>query len=430
MNLTRNQIIILAGGGLIVVFILFAFLWGRQNSGNQQLQDVTLNVWGVFDDFSLFQDAINNYEKIRTNVRVQYRLMNPATYEQDLVNALAENRGPDIFMFQNSWLPKHINKLVPASASQLTIADFRRLYPTVVEQDFAPDGQIYALPLYIDTLSLLYNRDFFDRKAVALPPKTWAELEGMIPRLREVNQNTGEIVSAAAAIGGSGKSINRMADILSAIFLQSGTQMTDAGFTQATFANSAGSSGLNFYLQFSNQFSPSYTWNDSLHYSIDGFADGNVSMIFNYAYQLTALKRKNPFLAAEVAPLPQFDTSNPITIANYLGMAVSNKSQNYGYAWDFVIYLTTNEANARTYMKASGHPPALRTVINEVVNDPFFGVFAKQALIARSWPQIDNNAVDQSFSNMVESVLSNQLSPQEALRKSADEISQLMQKRR
>jgi len=172
MQLTRSQLII-AGSALFIILFIIGVATGLI-PGLRRIQErapeVTLTVWSV-DSRVLFNDNLLGYTALRPNVRVNFEEINPATYEQDLINALAAGRGPDIVMFHNSWLPKHYNKLVPAKDEQLTLTSLRETFPEVVEQNFAPDGQIFALPLYIDTLALLYNRDAFDRTGIALPPK-------------------------------------------------------------------------------------------------------------------------------------------------------------------------------------------------------------------------------------------------------------------
>ena len=57
-------------------------------------------------------------------------------------------------------------------------------------------------------------------------------------------------------------------------------------------------------------------------------------------------------------------------------------------------------------------------------------MFAKQALTARSWPQVDNVFVEQAFSQMIQDVLSGQLTVREALEKAQSAITARMQGRR
>jgi len=54
------------------------------------------------------------------------------------------------------------------------------------------------------------------------------------------------------------------------------------------------------------------------------------------------------------------------------------------------------------------------------------GVFAAQALTARSWPQIDNVEVKKSFDDMIESVTTGKLSAEKALREAEDKLTALM----
>ena len=152
-------------------------------------------------------------------------------------------------------------------------------------------------------------------------------------------------------------------------------------------------------------------------------------MMFNYYYQAGALKTKNPFLNFAVAPMPQpAGALQPVNYANYWGYAVSVKSQNAWWVWDLLAFMTTNEEATAAYLKTTGKPPALRTIINAKLNDPDFGVFARQALTARSWPQVDNLAVEKSFSDMIRLVVTGEAPPEAALRRAEEEITALMKR--
>lgn len=441
--LTRSRVIMLGAVALVVLFIILLFAGVipglRLKPGAPA--SVKLTVWGVFDSRQVFDDLINLYRKAHSNVEISYEQKNPDTYEADLIGALAAGTGPDIFMFQNTWLPKHKDKITPVSTTTLPYATFRAAFPQVVSEQFAPNQIIYASPLYLDTLALFYNKDMFDKNSIPLPPKTWTEFTADVNKLKQINPTTNEILRAGAAIGGSNQSINRGTDILNLLMLQAGTQMVDPGFQNATFAQTAGNgeqaglNSLNYYSAFANPSSPSYTWNENLHYSVDNFAEGNTAMMFNYSHQIPIIHNKNPFLNFGIAPAPLEsgceNTQPPtcVSYANYWGLAVSKRSRNPAWAWDFIINTTiTNKAAAESYFTATKKPPALISLINDNINDPDYGVFIKQALIARSWPQIDNNVVDKSFSDMIQAVITGRLSSIDAIKKAEDEITQLMQK--
>lgn len=436
MNLTRSQLIIIGSALLIILFIIgvaTGIIPGLR-SNRERPPELTLTIWGI-DSRVLFNDNILGYTALRPNVRVNYEEINPATYEQDLINALAAGRGPDVVMFHNSWLPKHYNKIVPVKSEQLLLSSLQQQFPEVIEQDFAPDGQIFALPLYIDTLALLYNRDTFDRTGIALPPKDWLEFQSLIPKLIQKNE-VGNITRPAAAIGGSGASIDKASDFLMLLMLQAGARMTNEDFTQATFAQNIGEflpgvDALNFYTKFSDPRDEFYTWNDSQEYSLDNFARGNTAIIFNYAYQQENIRDKNPFLNFRPAEMPQPSGSvRAVNFPDYWGLAVTNNSKNPDWAWDLILYFTANETAAENYLTVSNRPPALRTLIQKYANHPDLGVFARQALSARSWPRIDKVLVDNLFSDMIRATITGQLDLSAAVVQAERQITELMRARR
>jgi len=123
------------------------------------------------------------------------------------------------------------------------------------------------------------------------------------------------------------------------------------------------------------------------------------------------------------------NAQNTINWANYWGMAVSAKTSKPTAAWSFIQWLTTNEQPALQYLRVTKRPPALRSLADNFATDPDLNVFASQILTARSWPQIDNVAVEKSFSNMIDNVISGRTTSNRAILQSENEITQLMLKR-
>jgi len=436
MNLTRTQIIIIGIAAIAVLFFVLIFIGvipglkksggGSGYSADNQLQ---LNVWGVIGggNFSTINLLVDEYSKIDKNITINYREFDDAEYyEKTLINALATGQAPDIFMFHSAWLPKHYDKIAPFPVSLFPLSQLQQLFPKVVEQDFVGDGRVYALPLYVDTLAFIYNRDIFDAKAVTAPPSTWSEFQSLIPKLRQLNV-LNQVSKAAAAIGGSEKSVHAASDMINLLMMQFGNPMTlQQG--RMSFGPEA-LTAFNFYLQFANPSGAYYTWNDDLTYSLNSFSQGQTAVIFDYASQIPLIRAKNPYLDIGIAPMPQITDSSqaqPVNYAGYWGLAVSNQSKKQTYAWNFILYATANPDASEIYLQAAQKPPALRTLIEKYKNDTVMGVFARQALTARSWSQPDNNAVKQIFSDMIESVLGGKIASENALQKAQNEINALL----
>ncbi len=432
-NFSKPQLIVLAVIFvvlLIAVGIFTGILPGLKTQETPPPQ-MDLVIWGVVDEENAFSSGLLAYSKLHPNIKVTYVKKDEATYEQELVNALAAGKGPDIFMAENSWITKHSDKMAPLPEGKLSLNQLKALFPDVVQTDFVKNNFIYALPLYIDSLALFYNQYIFDNYAVAVAPSDWLSFKNLIPKLRQIDAN-GNIVRAAAAIGGSEKNIENATDILSLLMLQAGAEMTNENYTAANFISSLkggqpGLESLDFYTSFANPKDLYYTWNENMAYSSDLFSQGKAVMVFEYQSQLNDLKNKNPFLKIKVSPMPQPTGREAATnFANYRGFAVSKYTQYQDWVWDLVVYLTTDEAVAENYLTVTQHPPALRTLIQKYADDPNIGVFAKQALTAQSWLKPDAEKTKAIFSQMIQSVVLGKLDSYEALSQGERAISDLI----
>ncbi len=433
MKLSQRQIIIIGGVALLLIVVVVAiFLNLRQGQGAA----VIVTVWG-FEKEDVFKPLIQSYNQSRPNVQIAYRQIPQKNYESYLLNALAAGQGPDIFPIHNRAIPKNKDKMAAADPSQLNIGQLQELFPEVIQQDFSlgassaiSNRKIYALPLYLDTLVLLYNKDLFDQASIVAPPKTWDEFQGMVPRLRSMSAN-GQIIKAAAALGGSQKTIGTAVDILNALMLQNGATMANPDLRRAAFASgqsdAPGPQAFNFYLQFANPRSNYYTWNDNQPDYLQSFSSGNAAMIFDYYSAAADLQKRNPFLNIGLAALPQpAATAAALNYADYWGLAVSKQSRAKTWAWDFIIAITTQPEISRLYLASTNRPPALRSLIAENLNSPVLAIPSKQALTARSWYEADEEKINQIFNNAITGVLNGQFDSGQALQQAQDQVSQLM----
>jgi len=429
MNFSSKQAVIIGGGlflAVLLIIIIFANLKGP--GGNP---DVEIKVWGI-DGREAFDGIIKAYETIRPNVTVRYEQISDDNYEDTIIDALASGRGPDIFMIKNRSVLGERDKLFPLDPIQFNLVSLQNIFPQVAEEDFVWDEKIYALPLFIDTLSLVYNRDLFDQAGIVYPPEDWTVFQETVSLLKSTGP-LGEVDKAGAAIGGSEKTINNATDILNMIMLQNGTQMVDPGLREATFNASnptVGNPGLrafDFYLQFANAGSAYYTWNDNQVNYLESFAKEKTAMVFVYKDDLATILEKNPFINLSISTVPQLQGSDKsVSYARYWGLTVSRQSSNPGWAWDFIIQATANPEVVKNYLNKTNRPAALRSIIAQKVNDPDFWVYSRQALTARSWPQVSEDSVRGVFSEAIANVLSGQSDSARALAVAEGRLTQIM----
>ncbi len=402
----NRKVIIIAGVALFsMIILMLANALGFRLGGRQQLEKANIVMWGVWDDSDTIGSYATEFRKLYPNISVEYRKFTPQEYETELINALAAGRGPDIFAMHHTWLGKHKDKMAAMPEEVMTLKEYQDRFVDVVNKDFIDGDSIYGFPLYTDTLALFYNKDAFNDAGIANPPKTWEELQAIVPQLTKIDEN-GNIRQAGVAMG-TGENINRSPDILTALMFQLGVEMTAPDDpSRITFAQNNRVSGqqispaslaINFYTDFANPRKEVYTWNAAQNNSIDAFYEREVAMMFGYSYQVEAVKAKAPRLNFAIAPLPQISLDSGLAnFANYWGYGVSNQSETPKEAFAFLKFMTEKE-NSQNYFLKTKRPTPRRDLVETQSQDIDYGVFVKQVLQAKTWRQPDNNSVDRVF---------------------------------
>ncbi len=417
---------------LLLALVFFGILPG---SRPQKAPQVTLEFWGLFDDLAVWQPIFDAYRKSNNNVYFNYVQMNPDTYEQGLVEALASGKTPDIIMFRSSWLAKHGNKISPLPETVMTLRNFQETFPDVATVDFISQNKIYALPVWTDVLAMFYNKDLFNAAGIAMPPKTWDDFIKVVQKLSKKDK-FGNLTKSGAAIG-TANNVNNAADILSLLMLQVGTKMISDDGTEAAFdrpitaGNSTykpGESALRFYTDFANPKSNAYTWNDKLPNSFDAFISGQTVIIFDYAVNIPRIKQKAPNLRLGIAPVPQLaDATKVVNYADFWGYSVPLASKNPSAAWNFLIFLTGKDTN-KYFSEKVLRPASRRDVLSEEQTSPDLGVFADSILSATNWYRVDPKAIDNIFKDIINSIVLGNAKPADALSDAARKVTFLMRK--
>ena len=239
------------------------------------------------------------------------------------------------------------------------------------------------------------------------PPKTWEELKKIASSLTRYNSK-GEISQAGIALGGTSKTVYANGDIVSTLALQDEVSSGGEPETEKVFG-SKGETAINTYKEFSKN------WSEDMPYSPDAFRDGRVAMMLGYASVLKNMKEKSVFVDPQIAAIPQIDEKKAVTYTKYWGYAVSNQSAKKNLAWEFLTNLTTNQSFSESYMKATGKPPALNSLIEAYKNDETFGVFVKQALIAFSLPSGNALRLEEKITQSVDEAILGNISSKQAI---------------
>lgn len=382
-----------------------------------------LVVWGLWQESGTMQPLLAAFER-DTKIKVEYRKIGSlADYEKTLLEALAQGRGPDVFVIHHTWVENKRGLMSSAPVEIVAPREVVEEFVDVISHDLIKDGQVYALPVSVDTLALYYNKDLYNANGVVKPPRTWDELHQVVSQITKVTR-TGDIRQSAMALG-TASNINRAPDILQFLMMQSGLSIYNSATRQLDMASSTGEQALTFYTDFSNKAKRVYTWDLQQNYSIDAFAEGETAMMLSYSYYLPVIRAKNPRLSFAVAPAPQISSSKIVNFASYWPFAVSNTSRSPQDAWRLVYFLASKDASLQIN-KETNTPPARRDSVGEFAQDPILGVFAQQSLTATSWPRADIVATDKVFNDMIDSVVTGKSTLRESLQTAHNRFSQLL----
>jgi len=424
---------------LILAFILSTGFGCKLQSSEvkEKMQPITLNFWSVYDDEDAYEEIIIAYQAIHPNIKIQYRKFRYEEYEQQLLDAWAEDRGPDVYSIPASWLTKYKSKIEPMpekitmayvyekgtikkekvtelrTTDSITVRQVKDGFSDVVSDNVIMDAKIYGLPLSLDTMIMFYNKDILNNAGIVNPPATWKEFQAAVKKITRIGQtasSTQRIVQAGTAMG-TGNNIDRAFDIMSLLMLQSNAIMPKqaGGYPTIVITSRDARPGLDaitFYTDFASPGKDVYSWNDTMPNSLQAFMAGQAAMIFGYNFNLSTIRAGSPKLNLGIASVPQLNLDVPKNYANYWVQTVAKKSKHTNEAWDLVLYMSKKEM-AQKYLAKTKKPAAAKSLITTQLEDEDLHAAALQALTATNWYKgYDALAAETAFKDMADRFIS------------------------
>ncbi len=414
--MSKNKIIILSFVFVLLTTSGFACTFNPFKKKPIELQPLKLSVWYVHEDSSSLKPLFDKYRELHPTISISYQKFGIDEYERQLLEAWAEDRGPDIYFLPNNWIAKYKSKITPLPSKiklpyreikstgigslqktdvidsvkevkTTSLNDLIQNYPNVVYEDVVKGNEIYGLPMSLDTLGLFYNEDLLRYANISFPPETWTEFNNMIKNISLLDQNNNFEQSGTAL--GTTNNITNAVDILMLLMFQNGVELVAANNhinLEDQKNQDLAIAAINFYNDYSNPIKEVYSWNQSQDDALEAFINGQVAFFFGYPYHIKQIKSRttNKF-NLKTAKVPQItNTLRPANFANYWVMTVSHKTNNKDAAWGFIDFATRKE-NVKMYLEKTGKPTALKSLKEEQENNLELKPFAEQILTARSW---------------------------------------------
>jgi len=376
-------------------------------------QPVTLVYWGLWEPESVMEEIIEEYQQLHPNVTIEYtrRPYSGGQYKQALLERLPEEdprKAPDIMRISNTWLPELVDELAPIPTDIMSEAEYTQTFYDTALRDFKANGNIYAIPLEVDTLGLFYNIDLFRNEGLTIPPTDW---DSFIEYAKKLTKKEDSKITQAGAALGSSSNVLHSAEILSLLMLQSGIQMVDDNKTEAIFDTSNNAQGVTVVEYYTDFIERHGIWGEELPSSLDMFISGKLGMMIAPSWRVFDILDANPKFEFNTAKVPQISLGNEVNYSTYWAEAVSKDATDTKAAWEFVKFLSGAEQLQKLYdkeseLRAFGEPYARKDLKDEIKNAPYVGPFVQMAPTAKNWYMGNDEVAFDALDILITNVLS------------------------
>jgi ABC-type glycerol-3-phosphate transport system substrate-binding protein len=457
------SIIVLIFGGALV------FILSSNNQPNlptiEPNPTVQLTWWKADQKDIVYSEIVQAFRQIPGNNNVNIQFVNKelnSQYYSNLITDLARGIGPDILTIQNIDLPAYKEFLSPIDSIRgAKLTNYKDDFVNLAVRDTMDKDKVYCVTSELDTLQLYYNAELLRQNRISRPAETWAELDNQISRinrLESLNSNEFKISTISLGVGGRSvegreSNIRDHEDIIAALIFQYGDQIYDYQKEQSVFgqkneiSNSTNSEldtdsntfkALEYYQSFGQVNTSRYSWSKNNPNNLEMFAQGRLAYLLGYKTYEVELKKINPRLNLDVAPIPQFNKSNERTIGRFnMDCLNANLAKNanlknvadqdkYEKAQEFLEFLTKKE-NQEIIANKTDMPSAHKDIIDlQLDGEKKISTFASGTIIADNFYQPDVFGVKKSFSGIFERTVYNNISLQDSLSQAIKEYNQII----
>lgn len=379
----------------------------ENGNGTPTNEQITLIWWNVFESQDNVQPLIDAFQEQHSNVVIQYKQQGieggVSAYRNLLDNALTDTEtinDPDIYTIENTWVGKYEQYITPAPSDIVSTSDLGDFYP-IVQSDFAANS-VLGLPMYVDTLAVIYNKDKLIGDGYSTPGNEWSEFQQQALNLTK-RDGGGDIVSAGLAAA-SGENVQFNFDILSLLMLQNGVDLNSSTVLSGFSTNPEVQDSFDFYSMFSGR---SGSWDEKQKLDVAAFLEGRLAMFIAPSWRLNDIliynDQYNLGLDIGVAPLPQLSGTDTMHWGTYWGQTVAKGSPNPRMAWEFVKFISQPEQLKLLdqTVKNNGRQVGIfyprLSMASEISSDPNLRVYVQAIPFAKSWFMYDGYEMEASF---------------------------------
>lgn len=410
---------------VVILVVLLIVLANRKPGSGTSTTDntaanekITLTWWNLFEPEENVEPLIKAFNVVHPEITIQYVQVGTDgidDYHKEIESVLTDEdvtTSPDIFPVHNTWA-ESFRKYSQSAPSDVISSDDVNAFYSVVADDFKDDdGNMYALPLYLDTICLIYNKDLLSAAGYTSPATSWSDFELQAKALTKLDAQ-GNITQAGFSAYYSQNS-QFYFEVLNNLLLQNGvTMISSDGSSKISDQANAVDALESYYSYVGGDYQ---SWDESFVKDIAVFLQGKLAIYAAPSWRLNDIltynQQYNLGLKIGVTALPQYYNSPEYYFPSYWGLSVSKDSQHSQAAWEFIKFLTQEDqlkllndtviANGRS----TGIIYPLTSMADQNLKDELLAPYATSLGNAKTWKMYDGfalkNKMDELFTEGVD----------------------------
>ena len=392
-------------------------------------QPVTITVWDYYGTATPFsKDVIQQFEQQYPWITVDLQSVGYNADHDKFTVSVSGGAPPDLATLDMTWIPTFASNGLFANISELSGGQINgkpiaQTYSKGALDAMTYNGTYVTALMDFDAYALYYRADQFKADGIQ-PPKTWDEMKAAAAKLAQDTNGDGKCDKYCFEIAG-----NDCFHWCQFLF-QNGGSILNSANTAAAFNDEAGLSAMEYYKSFLDA-GTGYYWGTDQGDPMAGIKDGRIGMFQDGPYFMGLLKDGAPELKGDWAVAPAPISKEPGSYLGGTGLCIPVNAKHPQEAWLFAQYMLQLPQQLLLYKLAGAAPATADALASPQLRkpDPYFGgqapfpIFQQAMGTATHFPYVKEwDSIDSDISNMVESVMIDKATPQEALTEGAKEV--------
>lgn len=332
--------------GLIIIALAFSLVGCQpKQAGPVTVRVLSMEQAGPTSDE--MNTIVEEFNKANPNVQVQIDYVSYDALHDKITTAMASTPPAyDVFLVDDIWYAEFAKAGYVYDVTDKLTSDMKSKIFKAAWDITTVDGKTYGMPWLLDQKYFFYNEELLKQAGFNEPPKTWEELLDMAKVIKEKG------IVEYPIVWSWGQYEAAICDWVTLLFGNGGTLVDKDG--KPSFNNEIGVKTLTWMLQtiedgYTNPASVSYVEEDVRNVFSQGKAV--FASNWNYMYDLVNNNPDESQVTGKVKVMltPAFEGSGveSATINGSMGFSVAANSPNKDVAWDYVVYLTSEDVQNR-----------------------------------------------------------------------------------